>query len=442
MMKSIQLCLSLKKELIHSVSSRSMSYMSLNYNTLRSRHSELFRYIPDKFKEMMRIKVIKFDEPMPWKCEGYPSHIFLDTFQNQLSRYSQYGEFVCPECFPNKILLRQYLSTVHPRSIAYWDYERNHFIDPWNVYQNSRDQVWWKCPCNEDHHYLQNINTAVRNNFRGCPYCDKQRNTDVETNNESIRNTQSKLLKDLFPEIYEEFDIELNPYLNRDTITAKCNEYVQWKCRHNPTHIWRAQVCNRTKPNSSCPYCNGSYLQTQNSFQALFPRLAEEFDSDLNSLKASEYHPYSNQRVWWKCRENSNHVWEDTISRRTQGSECPICLHDKNKKHPKIYINTLPDFISLIYSNSKNQRNAQWNPKNDAILSIYKSNASLLSENNRDYQSLTTKSRKSLYWYCNKHNYIYKCSVVQMYTAYINGSPKCPLCLKDINMGLLNNHPD
>ncbi len=74
--------------------SRFYQVMTMNLNTLKSRHSEVYKFIDPEYKRILESKVIKVQDPIKWKCNSFPPHTFVDTLQSQLAKYSQYGECI------------------------------------------------------------------------------------------------------------------------------------------------------------------------------------------------------------------------------------------------------------------------------------------------------------------------------------------------------------
>ena len=63
----------------------------------------------------------------------------------------------------------------------------------------------------------------------------------------------------------------------------------------------------------------------ENSFALARPDLLDEWDYEKNGIMQPEdVTPFSDKKVWWKCRK-FGHEWEAVIKSRTKGSGCPIC---------------------------------------------------------------------------------------------------------------------
>ena len=79
--------------------------------------------------------------------------------------------------------------------------------------------------------------------------------------------------------------------------------------------------------NTRCPYCTGrKVLAGFNDLASLFPKLAKEWDAELNGpLRPTEVTSGSSRRVWWRC--DHGHVWRAAIYSRTGPKKCgcPVC---------------------------------------------------------------------------------------------------------------------
>ena len=65
-------------------------------------------------------------------------------------------------------------------------------------------------------------------------------------------------------------------------------------------------------------------LCTDNCLETVNPRLAREWHPTKNgTLTPGDVAPYSNRKVWWKCKKD--HEWEATIANRNKGRGCPYC---------------------------------------------------------------------------------------------------------------------
>lgn len=128
------------------------------------------------------------------------------------------------------------------------------------------------------------------------------------------------------PDVSKQFDKVKNHPLTVDQLKAGSNKYIWWVCELN--HSYKAPVYSRTaaKP-TGCPYCTSKKLLSGfNDLVTTNPELSSEWHPTKNdSLKPNQVFPFSNQVVWWKCKQN--HEWQATINSR-KTNRCPHCYQD------------------------------------------------------------------------------------------------------------------
>jgi hypothetical protein len=209
--------------------------------------------------------------------------------------------------------LRQY-----PDIFDEWCHERN-TINPEKIVCGLQYKVWWHCKkaCG-NHRWESEIRKRIISG-RNCPYCV----------NKSICPCKCNSLQCTHPDILDEWDYEKN-ILKPDEITKGSEKKTWWLCKKGcGHHSWYATVKTRTK-GSGCAICANVSLCPCgcNSLLKRFPDIAQEFDEVKNSKSSSDLVYGSNQKVWWKCKNNycGHHVWETKVSNRTlRKSGCPYC---------------------------------------------------------------------------------------------------------------------
>lgn len=121
-----------------------------------------------------------------------------------------------------------------------------------------------------------------------------------------------------------EFDVAKNIPLMFNQLTPGRRKPVIWRC--GTCHqIWSATVSNRLK-GTGCPYCNHHRpIVGVNDFKTLHPRIASEWDYDLNGDKLPEnYLPQCNLYFQWICEKG--HSFRARINNRmNRNSPCPCC---------------------------------------------------------------------------------------------------------------------
>lgn len=150
------------------------------------------------------------------------------------------------------------------------------------------------------------------------------------------RTGLDRLLKNAYPEVYEQIHPTLNGELNKGDLTYGSNLDLWWFCNESTCHhqhIWQTQVITRTYAATGCPFCNGSRICPCNSVFALYPELKKEFDFSKNKdLDLDTIPPGSQKEVWWTCSiaQCSHHKWYASFAdRASKGSGCPFCSHGK-----------------------------------------------------------------------------------------------------------------
>ena len=130
--------------------------------------------------------------------------------------------------------------------------------------------------------------------------------------------------------------------------TKGSNNKLVWKCKSgNECHTWEAAVSGRTrtrtgidtdkKSASGCPYCScppRSLCDCEKCGKSLYytnPELRYEWVGDVEEMK--KYTCASNKKLVWKCKTNNEcHIWETTVSHRTDKNSatgCPYCTNTK-----------------------------------------------------------------------------------------------------------------
>ncbi|BFL47550.1 zinc-ribbon domain-containing protein [Lactonifactor longoviformis] len=177
-----------------------------------------------------------------------------------------------------------------------------------------------QCPvCSLQWHTTPNHLTRPGRKY-DCPYCSHRKAS-------SFYN-----LAEAFPELLRYWDESRNtepPTL----YTPKSHASVHWRCRngHTWTNIIKEQVrsAERCRKNGGeiCPYCSGQRVCPTYNLEILYPDVAFQWNYVKNEgKKPSDFHPFSQEKVWWTCEFNPSHIWTDKISNRTALLRgCPQC---------------------------------------------------------------------------------------------------------------------
>jgi len=135
------------------------------------------------------------------------------------------------------------------------------------------------------------------------------------------------LVKDTCPELRKEWHPSRNAGVNFDELRVRSGKQVWWLCSKNPKHEWPARVRNRAIEKNGCPYCSGRRVLREDSFAALFPKIAAEWHPTKNgSLDPWAIRPQSNKDVWWQCQTPFKHEWRTAVDTRVRhNSGCKQC---------------------------------------------------------------------------------------------------------------------
>ena len=195
--------------------------------------------------------------------------------------------------------------------LGQWAEELNLPLRPEMVTPGSHRMVWWRC----EHGHVWRAAVYSRSVCgTGCPVCAGK-----------ITIPGANDLASQHPGIASEWAWELNGPLPPDRVTPSSNRRVWWRCALG--HEWRAVIASRARMNTRCPYCTGrKVLAGFNDLASLFPKLAKEWDAELNwPLRPTEVTSGSSRRVWWRC--DHGHVWRAAIYSRTGPKKCgcPVC---------------------------------------------------------------------------------------------------------------------
>ena len=90
------------------------------------------------------------------------------------------------------------------------------------------------------------------------------------------------------------------------------------------------------------------------SFLDLNPVEARLWDPELNhGMTPSEVKRGSNKRIWWRCLDNRDHVWQQSVCVVANGHGCPLCSGNKFSEDLSLAVR-YPD-IARLFDVSKNQ---------------------------------------------------------------------------------------
>lgn len=113
--------------------------------------------------------------------------------------------------------------------------------------------------------------------------------------------TSSYNLKAKFPLVCREWDTKKNSSLRPNDVTPGSGKIVWWRCLKNAAHQWQAPVRVRVPPKqTACPFCIGKRALPTNQLSVQYPKIADEFATDLNNQALNEVTVKSGKRFWWR----------------------------------------------------------------------------------------------------------------------------------------------
>ena len=139
-----------------------------------------------------------------------------------------------------------------------------------------------------------------------------------------VNDLETFCIKNNREDLLQEWDYEKNKDLVPENIGFGSERKVWWICKYK--HEWLVCPGYRTKNKTGCPYCSGQkILAGFNDLATKFPEIAKEWNVEKNGeLEPSMMSPFSNKKVWWKCK--NAHEWEMVVSSRTSRNYgCPYC---------------------------------------------------------------------------------------------------------------------
>lgn len=239
-----------------------------------------------------------------WRCEK--GH----AWQAPVCKRSVRGQG-CPYCAGRRISKETSLAALCPELAAQWHPQKNGDLTAWDVSPGCRKKVWWKCP--NGHEWEAAVSN--RRKGRGCPLCTSKKNRTIP-------------LAEASPALAGEWFHERNT-LTPETCASHSNKKVWWRCAAG--HAWQATPDARMG-GSGCPYCTGRLASPENCLAATYPDIAAEWDAAANGEWTPEQVlPHSNRRAAWVCR-TCGFRWSAPIVYRTDGSGCPACRKQKNRR--------------------------------------------------------------------------------------------------------------
>jgi hypothetical protein len=253
----------------------------------------------------------------------------------------------CPYCASKKVCEDNALSVFYAAVCREWHPKKNGKLRPDAVTKHSNKRIWWQCAtCN--HEWSTQISERT-NSGSCCPSCYQTRMKKARLNPKvyirptieltakgkkisrawyDARRGSYAPLSQTHPDIASQWHPTANGKWTPSDFAAGSEVVAWWKCDEGPDHEWQTPIFSRTgnRP-TNCPFCVGRRVSMDNSLQALFPEIAQQWHPKLNaSLKPSDTTAHSKVKAWWVCPKNRKHIWDATVGNRTAGKGCPFCL--------------------------------------------------------------------------------------------------------------------
>ena len=217
-------------------------------------------------------------------------------------------------------LSKKSIFETHPEIAKQWHPTKNGTLTPNDVTKGSIKIVWWKCEKGDDHEWDTSTNKRTSSNTN-CPVCSNQ--MIVKSN--CLATTNPILAKQWHPSK----NSSLTPFL----VSEGSNKKAWWKCEKGDDHEWPAVIASRQ--NNGCPFCSGKRVTKSNSLANNYPDLLKFWDFKKNNPITPKTISYgSDRKVWWICSNNSNHIYDCSVSNKVHGRGCPYCsgqkIHESN----------------------------------------------------------------------------------------------------------------
>jgi hypothetical protein len=256
-----------------------------------------------------------------WLCKN--GHEWKTTIEGRNSRSTG-----CPYCAGVKLLSGYNdLQTKNPILSAEWHPTKNGALSPKMVTSNNSKKVWWLAKCG--HEWESSI--AKRNSMhRGCPYCVSQKLLEGVND---LATTHPHLAKQWHP---------TKNIVKPTQVIAGGKEKFWWVC--DKGHNWESNI-NKRKQGSSCPVClNQKIVQGVNDLATTNKDLAEEWDTQKNTIKPTQISGGTKLKASWIGKE-CGHSWDASVSERNGSHKtgCPKCPRSISVAESELlnYIKTL-----------------------------------------------------------------------------------------------------
>lgn len=207
------------------------------------------------------------------------------------------------------------IKATHPHKAGFWHPTKNRHsgLSPTSVTYGSGFVVWWRCTHNPKHEWQMPIIRFLAR-MTDCQFCLLEDSVPTAS------------LKKRFPAVAAQWHFGMNEPFKPDNIAYKSGRCVYWKCGKD--HIWNCAISESTKEGTGCPYCETP--DTPDDPLTAYEAISRQWHKSKNKgLDKSRLSAQSTLMVWWRCKYNRDHEWQERISTRiNHGTDCQKCTRD------------------------------------------------------------------------------------------------------------------
>jgi hypothetical protein len=256
-----------------------------------------------------------------WQCDNYPGH----EWQMAVTARTAQGQG-CPYCANRRVHDHNSLKDVAPEVAAYFDESRNG-VSATDILATSSKRLWWRCLNGPDHQWLDSPRALIARK-QACPFCPPRLMRLSITNSFaswcSVNGERGQRL-------LAEWDGFANKGLTPEAIIyMNQRRKVHWTCTIATDHRWASSLYERVVDGVDCPYCNRRKASSTNNLLTLYPELVALLHPTLNDgVDPSTISPTSHIKLWWKCPNGPDHIWEATLNSMKGHPRCGFCAGKK-----------------------------------------------------------------------------------------------------------------
>ena len=310
---------------------------------------------PNIYKSIIKDKKINYEilpsgtaKKVKFKCKKGEDHIYERTVESQtkytrnlkLEEIKKNDYLKCPFCLNRKFSKSNALIHTHPHLAKIFDEQKNK-VKTSDINFNSHKSFWWHCRTGEHSFYAKTANVirSFEAKSSGCNICSGR-----------VFNKQNSLKKN-FPKLFSEVDKINNNNIDINLLRFNSSKKINWICSINKSHKWSSPI-NQRVAYPKCPFCINLKFHTSNSLANKLPKIAMLWDLDKNRGTTPDQVKYTDSinLYFWKCKKDKNHVWEETISRMSKFSDCPMCSEKFrwNKKTLKTFLYSIRNHLDSL----------------------------------------------------------------------------------------------